>query len=400
MPSPIALQVSKAAPGTDGICIFACERRPRGLLHANADACGCDRFHLFGGQPGRIARRSIRLRPAYKPRLDEATLPPLPWPTMQFGSTLGATLISGAIVAILYGTLNVQCYSFYHHYGLQSKFLISIVCLLWILCTLHLVFTEINMYFIFVSNFGNVDVSKSFWPVSASDAVTVITALVVQCWYCNRVWILSNENKTLTYIPISMIIVSFGFGAATCAEIISKHGSIDEFHAIEWVPLVTVASMSAADVYIAMALCYLLYKHRKHVLPRTSSVLNTVMIYTVSTGLLTSAVSVSFIVALLALSGTWVWVGEYTLFCGLYCNSLLAWINARDYLRERLDLTLNTSAARPGVPLSSVRFAGAGPHTFDTSETAYSSNNQSISCSGSEGQRDGWKSMAEIVLSV
>ncbi|GJE99431.1 hypothetical protein PsYK624_156930 [Phanerochaete sordida] len=258
---------------------------------------------------------------------------------MQFGSTLGTTLISGTIVAILYGTLNVQCYSFYHHYGLQSKYLASIVCLLWIFCTLHLVFTEINMYLIFVSNLGNVDlvVSASLWPVWAGSVVTVTTALVVQCWYCNRVWILSDKNQTLTYIPISMIVVSFGFGAATCAEMISKHGQFSEFEAIKWVALVTVASMSSADVYIATTLCVLLYKHRKHVLPRTSSVLNIVMIYTVSTGLLTSVVSVSFIIALLALSGTWVWVGEYYLFCGLYCNSLLAWLNARGYLRERLD---------------------------------------------------------------
>lgn len=278
---------------------------------------------------------------------------------MQLGSTLGANLISGSIVAMLYGAMCLQCYSFYQrsHESKQTKWASLSVFFLWLLSTLHLIFTEFDMYLNLVANFGNVEkvLNETFWPVPAIDVITLVTTLFCQCWYCHRMWKLSDKNRPLTYTLLVVIILWFSFGMASCVEIVIVQ-SFAQYHAIVWLSLTSVSLTTFADFYIAASLCFFLFRRRKDSFRvRTSSLLNTIIIYTVSTGLLTSMVSVSYIVANLTLPNTWIWVGEYMVFCGLYCNSLLAWINAREYHRQYIQRPMGSAT------LSQVVFRGIAP---------------------------------------
>lgn len=151
---------------------------------------------------------------------------------------------------------------------------------------------------------------------------------------------------------------------ASCIEIVITR-SLSRYRSVLWLSLVSVSLTTFADFYIAASLCLIIYRERKGVRQSTSSLLNTIIVYTVSTGLVTSVVSVSYIIANLTLPNTWVWVGEYMLFCGLYCNSLLAWINARDQFRERFDQTMGmgtlSALVRRDLQPSTLLFATDSP---------------------------------------
>ncbi|GJE99432.1 hypothetical protein PsYK624_156940 [Phanerochaete sordida] len=278
---------------------------------------------------------------------------------MQLGSTLGANLVCGSIVAILYGAMCLQCYSYFQRaHKTRSRFLGYSVLLLWALGTAHMVFVECDMYLNLVANFGDVEkvLNVTFWPTPALEVITLVTTLFVQSWYCHRLWVLSSKNALLTYFLIVVIFASFSLGMASVIEIVMLK-NFANFHAVVWMSLACVSLTTFADFYISSALCYFIYKERKYVRSRMGSLLNTIIVYTVSINLITGLVSVSYIITNFLLPDTWVYVGEYMIFCGLYCNSLLAWINARDSVRERLDCPTTGVAAT--VSPSSVMFAPA-----------------------------------------
>lgn len=281
---------------------------------------------------------------------------------MQYGSTIGAKLIFCSLVALLYGLICAQCYGYYqraHQERFQSKVVSLSVFLLWLLSTLHFIFSEMDMYLSLISvvDSGKI-LNKTFWEVTAVDVLTLVTTLFAQCWYCHRMWVLSDKNKLLTYPLLGIIVMWFGFGTASCVEIVVSK-NLAQYRSVLWLSLTSVSLTTLADFYIAMSLVYILYQQRKGIRQRTSSLLNIIIIYTVATGLITSVVSVSYLIANLTLPNTWIWVGEYMLFCGLHCNSLLFWINARRQLRQDIEQPMGrgtisaivAQGLQPSIPL-------------------------------------------------
>ncbi|GJE90790.1 hypothetical protein PsYK624_069340 [Phanerochaete sordida] len=75
------------------------------------------------------------------------------------------------------------------------------------------------------------------------------------------------------------------------------------------------------------------------------------MIYTVNTGLITSVFAVADVTTCAAMPNNFIFVAIYFLLNGLYSNSLLASLNARDYLSR-----CHESGMTP-APMTSIKFA-------------------------------------------
>ncbi|KAI6143176.1 hypothetical protein EDD17DRAFT_1660548, partial [Pisolithus thermaeus] len=115
-----------------------------------------------------------------------------------------------------------------------------------------------------------------------------------------------------------------------------------------------------ADVLIAVSLCTLLYNNGSgSVLPRTKRLLNTLIIYTVNRFLLTLIVTIAQLVAVRtayyeatmlhlhffqSASHQYIWTVTLDFIVhGLYPNSFLASLNARQYLRTQASGTVSDS---------------------------------------------------------
>ncbi|KZS91159.1 hypothetical protein SISNIDRAFT_414524, partial [Sistotremastrum niveocremeum HHB9708] len=112
---------------------------------------------------------------------------------------------------------------------------------------------------------------------------------------------------------------------------------------ISWLLYLGFAMAVTGDFYIACSLCILLYRSRSG-LKSTNSLVNTLIGYSVNTGLITSVTSTVCLFTYVAMPTNFVFLATYFPLSKLYVNAMLATLNCRDYLR-------NTDF---GVPVSSL----------------------------------------------
>ncbi|KAF4571084.1 hypothetical protein EYR36_001646 [Pleurotus pulmonarius] len=164
-------------------------------------------------------------------------------------SKLGAAFLGNTAAAVFYGITSVQTYIFFKSSEKDRRSFKALIFFLWILDTLHLALVTHALYFYMITNFSNTE------------------AIVVPSWS-----ILSQVYVTC----ISDLIVR-GFDL----------GSFLAFQSISWMMYTALSSGVAADVVIAVSLVTVLLRSRTG-FKRTDSLVNTLMLYTINTGLFTT----------------------------------------------------------------------------------------------------------------
>jgi len=140
---------------------------------------------------------------------------------------------------------------------------------------------------------------------------------------------------------------------------------------ISWAIESSFAASTAIDFLISMSMCFYLRKS-KGLQSRLNSRISTVMQYSLSSGLFTSACSLSCLFTYILLPNTLVYLGLEFLLTKLYVGSFLAMLNARQ--RSELDNPGDTEGVASysvGLPSLTIR--------TPTSRTAYDSPNSSNS---------------------
>ncbi|KDR71512.1 hypothetical protein GALMADRAFT_102487 [Galerina marginata CBS 339.88] len=94
----------------------------------------------------------------------------------------------------------------------------------------------------------------------------------------------------------------------------------------------SLGSAVIADTMVAVSLCILLIKSRTG-FKRTDSLVTTLMVFSINTGLLTSISAIACFVTYAIWPQRFIFMGIYFALSKLYVNSLLASLNARSTLR-------------------------------------------------------------------
>ncbi|KAI0656158.1 hypothetical protein C8Q70DRAFT_1015449 [Cubamyces menziesii] len=105
----------------------------------------------------------------------------------------------------------------------------------------------------------------------------------------------------------------------------------------QWMVSVAYGFSVASDIILAGILVFTLLRIRRESKVRsTRTVLNTLIIYTINTGLLTSIVSFFAFLFAIVMRGNFIYAGISIVGAKLYANSVLALLNSRRYLHDRL----------------------------------------------------------------
>ncbi|KAJ3723379.1 hypothetical protein C8R42DRAFT_666072 [Lentinula raphanica] len=142
---------------------------------------------------------------------------------------------------------------------------------------------------------------------------------------------MSNQNK-----PLTLLIVLFVLGEFAC----SVAFTISSLKLVTWEDLTQLKSLSmtvnvlgaVADVLIAAGLFYFLHRSRTG-FKKSDTMISKLIMFTVSTGLLTSICAVASLLSILIWGKTLIYVAFYFSLGRLYSNSLLATLNARKSIR-------------------------------------------------------------------
>ncbi|KAJ7664422.1 hypothetical protein DFH06DRAFT_1323969 [Mycena polygramma] len=266
------------------------------------------------------------------------------------------------------GLLVVQLY-FYHSHFSDNKIIKALVYGLFTLDILQTVLVTADAFHWFVFGFGNVDqLDDTFlnsWDVPLLDAVV---ALIVQAFYCWRIYVL---RKSLVY-PVTITLVSAIQQAnvnprqypaelvVIKAHELGKLSMIGSTKAKVAFQTIWLAGGAVADVAIATVLSWTLLRARSKTFAKSHTVINRVVQLTVETNALTAGVAVIAVVVYLSVPAHTTLVVPPTAIIGkLYTNCLIAVLNNRFNTRNQVDGL--TVASRVGVGLQTPASAYQAP---------------------------------------
>jgi len=269
------------------------------------------------------------------------------------------------VAMALWGMTCVQSYTFLiskNNDQMRFKFL---VLFLWALDTFDSCLNGHLMYFYMVSNFVNpLALATPVWSVIIHVAITSISNFIIRSLFAHRVYRLSHES----FIPTAWIMAISTTDLVTGIVISVKAFSISSFADLDHISGLMYLSFAAgtgSDISVAICLCYLLHKSRTG-FAKTDTIINVLMQYTVNTGLLVAIDAAAGLITYICMPHNLIFLGFYLLLSKLYLNSYLATLNAREWLREKIEEPVS-------IHLSdiSARFTSTQSQSVPRSPTVY-----------------------------
>ncbi|KAJ7112284.1 hypothetical protein C8R44DRAFT_798305 [Mycena epipterygia] len=241
--------------------------------------------------------------------------------------SLGATEIGSVLGVFLFGIETLQTFNYYRGCPGDSIVLKRIVALVWFLELGHTMSAWHALYSQTVTFYGQPQYISS--PPLSEDMTGLFAALiytVVQTFFANRVRVLSG-NWCI------MVVAS----CLTGLRLIANMGSVALlFHysrvsiLLQWRWLVSTAlSLGlAVDILITGSMCHFLHKMRSTEFKRTRTMVETLIVWSIESTILTSTASIIQIILFMTRTDL-VWSCFFIIHAKLFSNSMLASLNGR-----------------------------------------------------------------------
>ncbi|KAL1740213.1 hypothetical protein HDZ31DRAFT_68153 [Schizophyllum fasciatum] len=290
-------------------------------------------------------------------------------PHLDVDAKLGSAFIGCVMAGILYGITCFQTYN-YHKGRFDDPWILdAFVYWLWTLETLHLGLVMHGCYFYMVTNYNNpASMISPTWSLLVQVFVTCLTDVAVRGFFGRRVWIMMTQrSRTLAYVVVfcigtsSLLTFASGIAFGTRAFMV---GTFAGFNEISYLLYTALGSGVVADAFIAISMCVLL-SHSRTGLRNTDSVIDTLILYTINTSLLTTVCSVACFISYAVRPNEFIFLGIYFILSELFINSLLASLNARTIIRSR-------SAAKFDSATRTVTLDALPRHAHTSTDTSMS----------------------------
>lgn len=233
----------------------------------------------------------------------------------------------------LWGITGIQTFTFFINNTRDKMRFKILIGVLYIADTFHSILICHLLYHYLISNYLNpLAVMIPLWSVLLVVATTSICDFIIRGLFALRVYRLSNRK-----LPVALLIGVLSLGDLVVGLIITvKAFSMETFLELDHLStlmFLNFALGTSSDLLVAAALCYYLYLSRTGI-AKTNSLINTLMAYTVNTGMIVAIDAALGVILYGAMPNNFIFLGFYFLLSKLYLNSYLASLNARDTLRQ------------------------------------------------------------------
>ncbi|KAJ7499871.1 hypothetical protein FB451DRAFT_1549370 [Mycena latifolia] len=262
-------------------------------------------------------------------------MPPLP----TIASTYGPWLVSLVLETFLFGVGCLQTSLYFKWYPKDKLTLKVFVLLVLFFETTQITFFYRSSHFRFVDKFGEPQ-NDLVWSDSLQLLANYLSQFTVQIYFASRIFRLRGERVKLykpsafgIYIVIllAFIQISAGIAQTIWTYRLRSYLMLDKTKAIT--TLQTVASF-ACDLGITVYLCVFL-RRNKNGMPRTESMMNSLMINAIHRGMLTALCSALTTALFIAFPDTFWFFLPLAPSSKLYMNSMLATLNMRQHFRRK-----------------------------------------------------------------
>ncbi|KAI0092178.1 hypothetical protein BDY19DRAFT_585011 [Irpex rosettiformis] len=305
----------------------------------------------------------------------DASVPLVPgslmWQTV-FNAT-SAALVGSWFALLLCGIAIAQGYNYFNNCSGTNIWTRILVFLVSFLNILHILFVCIAEYTHLVSNSGDlVTRLMASWALLATIECHIILATIVLMYYTGICFhLLTNKKlqKPMVALLFVTILVHFSCGTATVVKMSEHTSRLDMASYSKPIVIPMVVTQVVADVLVTATLCFALPKPSAKSFSRTRDAIQTIMCFFVSRGIVTSLVAiVELVLLIVSYHNLWFIASEYMV-GGLYTNSLLAALNARNHIHSRLRGT-SVIATPMSIPLDIRHSNGSNEDSSVTGATS------------------------------
>ncbi|KAF8214086.1 hypothetical protein K438DRAFT_1802842 [Mycena galopus ATCC 62051] len=285
--------------------------------------------------------------------------------SVNYDTTLGALEIAIIGCAFLFGIVTVQVYIYHRAYPDDSRFVKSLVAAVWVLELGHMIATSHAVYMEIIKKFGDPVVLVKM-PISLTIGILLegLVTFIVEGFFTYRIYVM---YQTHYFAFVCWFLASVRLMASTAYFIVSlappTNTEIFTTFADKWSWLIETLQIIGAvtDVLIAIALCVYYLRNNDTTFSSTKILIDKLLMWAISTGLITSLDSVLSLIFFLTMRSNMVWIIMYIWLPKLYSNSFMATLNARNGLRE---------AGKHGVFISTLDLSFLKQITEDSVSTA------------------------------
>ncbi|TFY56301.1 hypothetical protein EVG20_g8978 [Dentipellis fragilis] len=273
-------------------------------------------------------------------------------------SSVGAIYAGLLVMSILYGVTTLQSYMYFRAYPRDKQVHKVLVMILWLLDTAHTICIAYGVYQDLITlsiqvTFDSIALAPvpRYFGFQATQFLITINDALVRWFYCERIWKLSKGSWIITVFIVILSIPPVGAGFYFAIQLF-KLSALKDFRSISTAVYLALASICASDSCITIVTSALLWKTHGPI-KRTNAVINTLIILSLSTGLLPrfSIFAIAVLITYATGQGL-IWVGLYFIFSKLCFNSMLTILNNRELLRSQQKISDQIS-----IPMSRLQYS-------------------------------------------
>ncbi|KAJ6487078.1 hypothetical protein C8R47DRAFT_1127677 [Mycena vitilis] len=260
-----------------------------------------------------------------------------PQPLPPLDSTLGAILVGGVVSTYLFGIATLQVYYYFRKYSDDSLWLKWMVAVVWMIELGHTIFSWHAIYTVAVTFYCQPQHIKS--PPHSLEVTILFACLmyvIVVGFFANRVrifsgrWLVTIICWVLTAVRVTSNLAMMGI------EWVNEE--VDTLQVkYRWLMAISLSLGVAVDIVIAFSMCYWLWQIRGSKFEQTRKIVDTLLMWSVETGIATTVASAVFLILFLDRNDL-AWFPFYVVQVKLYSNSLLVSLNGRRRLRSSADV--------------------------------------------------------------
>ncbi|KAJ7636316.1 hypothetical protein FB45DRAFT_906369 [Roridomyces roridus] len=280
------------------------------------------------------------------------------------GPTLGALELGVLVSYLLFGVTTTQVYIYFTRFPEDDWKLKILVAFVWTCEAIHSACVGHTLYVYTISNFGNAGRLVEALPSTFDTAVLVASVITsaVQGFFAYRIYIIGGRRIILPGIFWGISTIRF-IGCLGIFVTGVKMTSLPVYEKqIGWLMTSVWAVGSANDIGISISLVYLLSRQRNEIHQRTVPLVDKLIMWTLETGIMTSAWALLTLIFFVVMNHNFVWLAIYITGTRVFSNSLLASLNGRSTLRA-----ISTSSGTIEGPISltstGIQIAHSGPNT-------------------------------------
>ncbi|KAJ6538975.1 hypothetical protein B0H19DRAFT_1176474 [Mycena capillaripes] len=243
------------------------------------------------------------------------------------------TFVGFSVATTLYGVSVLQAYLYFRRYAQDRWALKTMVATLWIFDTLATIFVAHSL-FLFVFSILNKKIEVNIpWSFTGEKLLVTAITFIAQCFYAHTIWKVS-KNKIATLFIVVLAVGAFGLGIYTTVHLFQNPG-LNSISTRSFLIISGLVQGLAAlnDIVITGALSYYLHSKRSTI-ASSDKLIDTLIIYAVSRGVLTAIAQMMFLVLNVAIPNHQFWLPFHMAVGKLYVNSVLATLNVRQSLSQ------------------------------------------------------------------